>query len=728
MPTNENFTTYTETDPDARLTVTADRVTAATGGSGDDYLVKKHGWQAFTGIRARFKTMLTDAPTSPAGWSETDPNSRLSTAPKIWGIAAGRIDYTGMTRNEHCYVRTDYGANYFSGDFTHDFTLNISSVTTTCGVVTWALKNVGTESLSEDHLRVTIVSSGGSVGFYLFEQYSTQVYDSEFISATTGTWYGTVERDESVGAYGTLYLRIYTDAAKTTLACPELSLTLRGNQDLRYRFWLQSQNAAQPTQSGTGYVKSVDGPALPAVGICGFTDGDGAVSTWTNGVLPCWVHDSDGDKLGIYNILGQTWAVTGARSLDTEYFVEFRRHGHRAKLIVYSDSAYTNEVDSVTILDLDEWLKWKRCYPIITSSDTGDFGCYVDALTLYPFTISQFTDISRYVPGTLEHDFETYPGTGWTESEPAGTTLEQSSAWTSEGTYSLHIVGKSDGTDDAALSHTFTAPTYANWMAVADVKLASLADGDKAQFLTLKKASNSYGVTACIVRDGSVYRWALYKYSGAWTEYLADADCNPAVDTKYNIKLHYYTQIGSSYCYSLYVDGQLVLDIDAATLASHYPDKVVLGHVTTSTRNVNADRYIDGFWFDNMNVARMSSIIATDDDELSVATTWRWAHPFVEDGSAKDTKVLKSSNLSTSPTFALKQTIDDFNPGLDQGLNTMHKLANGDIYYFNGGGPEPFTGWTDYYMYPYKSTDDGETFSKIVGVSLNEYSFTVPAL
>src|SRR4030042_4074509 len=66
--------------------------------------------------------------TTPSDWIETDPGADISFPARY------KVQWSSLnTRNTDSYVYHDYGAGYFSGDFTHKFILNVSGSSNAAG-------------------------------------------------------------------------------------------------------------------------------------------------------------------------------------------------------------------------------------------------------------------------------------------------------------------------------------------------------------------------------------------------------------------------------------------------------------------------------------------------------------------------------------------------------------------------------------------------------------------
>jgi len=112
---------------------------------------------------------------------------------------------------------------------------------------------------SEDALSARFVITGTDASYiYAFEIDGGTAYNDSFTSPTINVSYWLeIERDEAIGTYGTFYVRIYSDSARTTLV-DTLSITLHtSKKDYEYLYGAQSLDA-----SGAGvltsYVQDLD--------------------------------------------------------------------------------------------------------------------------------------------------------------------------------------------------------------------------------------------------------------------------------------------------------------------------------------------------------------------------------------------------------------------------------------------------------------------------------------
>lgn len=197
---NQDFTTYTETDPNGRITVSSSRITwAGLTRNEDAYVYDDKGVNHFDGDFEHLLTFFQDT-----GW---DNNAVVVT----WAIANDIDDYKGLIDN-----------------LKDSLTLyNQPSVVVN---------------------RLNLVELDGGT-----------TYTDQFSVSRTATWllYLKIKRDESVGSFGQIQCFIYSDSGRTNLL-DTLSLTLHtSKKDFRYIYGVQSFNTASAL-AGNGYTENLD--------------------------------------------------------------------------------------------------------------------------------------------------------------------------------------------------------------------------------------------------------------------------------------------------------------------------------------------------------------------------------------------------------------------------------------------------------------------------------------
>ena len=181
----EDFTTYTEVDPNAHITVTSSEVTFTGLTRGEDaYVYKDMGIDHFDG---NFEHLI----------DITISASVDSALNFLWSLTNLIDDMKGIAD-----VAGDSLSIEFYGNATDGPIIRIAEL------------NSGTWATTANYL-VTLGT----------------------------TYYLKIRRDETVGTYGTLYCYIYSDSARTNLLTT-LSLALTKTQDFRYIYVTQTYNSA----------------------------------------------------------------------------------------------------------------------------------------------------------------------------------------------------------------------------------------------------------------------------------------------------------------------------------------------------------------------------------------------------------------------------------------------------------------------------------------------------
>lgn len=194
-------------------------------------------------------------------YTENDPSSVVT-------VAANQITVTAARKDAEYQVYKDKGAGHFSGDFTHTVALRYTQWGTygPSGFC-WALANeIVTANLNMSY---PVLFAGGFNWHYTSskrlvlgetgaewdseaEEWNLVFYWDYYGNISLNTWYYfTLERDETVGTYGTLYGRIYSDADRTNLV-DTLVLALHAKEDFRYAYaaeagWWQDLGSATYT-------------------------------------------------------------------------------------------------------------------------------------------------------------------------------------------------------------------------------------------------------------------------------------------------------------------------------------------------------------------------------------------------------------------------------------------------------------------------------------------------
>jgi len=193
-------------------------------------------------------------------YTELDPENSVTVTPN-------EIDFAHVnSRGTDTMVYEDMGIDYFSGDFEHLFTAGITSADTYALPTVWMLSNT-----VDDMYDLALANQGFlEVDFYqhwdgylcvqLHERTegAGAVYEDVWTGSSAGvTYYFKVKRDESIGAFGRLYLYIFSDSGRTNLL-KTLQLDLHAKQDFRHIYALNSHNNGEYYYA-SGFVKDLVG-------------------------------------------------------------------------------------------------------------------------------------------------------------------------------------------------------------------------------------------------------------------------------------------------------------------------------------------------------------------------------------------------------------------------------------------------------------------------------------
>lgn len=174
-------------------------------------------------------------------YTEVDPSSQLA-------VTSATATATALSRNTSTYLYKDFGAAYFAGDFSFDFECKIVDFSANyAGCLTMALNNAVQDYQAAynaaGYVQGVYVAYSSGCQIFLHELHAGSQYNSGTFGATANTnYYMTFRRNASAGTFGTLYLDIYSDAARTALITT-LSLVLHSNTSFRYLDIFQSINS-----------------------------------------------------------------------------------------------------------------------------------------------------------------------------------------------------------------------------------------------------------------------------------------------------------------------------------------------------------------------------------------------------------------------------------------------------------------------------------------------------
>ena len=187
-------------------------------------------------------------------YTEEDPSSHLT-------VIASKIDWIAFNRSEAAWVVSDKGVNHFDGDFTHLFELFVDTGTSGFSIYAPSLSNTlgsiaDVVTASGYTIHGNIYESGAGYVVYVGEHDAGTWSGSASMSLSNDTlYYCKFQRDVNIGANGTIYIYVYSDADRTTLVDSE-SFALTSDTDFRYCYGIQSRESGDDTQ--TGYIQNLD--------------------------------------------------------------------------------------------------------------------------------------------------------------------------------------------------------------------------------------------------------------------------------------------------------------------------------------------------------------------------------------------------------------------------------------------------------------------------------------
>jgi hypothetical protein len=199
-----------------------------------------------------------------SGYTETDPNSEITvTSTKITGTNFRRPQSAYVYKDKGAdHFNADFE------HFLTAYLASISTGNASFWILSNYVGNaVNQKANTNAHLRGCIDHGGGTPIMQLVEWADPSEYADNYAISTGTPYYLKVKRDESVGTYGTAYIYIYSDSSRTTLL-DTLSLTLHvAKRDYRYIYGMCSTGGGDAGYVLTFYSENLDLQEIPpAVG------------------------------------------------------------------------------------------------------------------------------------------------------------------------------------------------------------------------------------------------------------------------------------------------------------------------------------------------------------------------------------------------------------------------------------------------------------------------------
>jgi hypothetical protein len=200
---------------------------------------------SLTGTNANITIYQPVAGLDQTTFTEVDPSSHFVEYADV-------TTATTLSCNETAYVYKDYTASYFNGNYTFQSVLNVTAVAT--GTVQQRanllslVNTLGHANLTND-LQGIALSFVSGITFSLKAREVNGAVEYLSTASTTlnfnNPYWIQINRDVSVGTYGTIYVKIFSDPLYVNQIGSTLSLTLHASVSFRYLNSIQSYNNAQ---------------------------------------------------------------------------------------------------------------------------------------------------------------------------------------------------------------------------------------------------------------------------------------------------------------------------------------------------------------------------------------------------------------------------------------------------------------------------------------------------
>ena len=657
----ENFTTYTETDPNSRIAVTAATITGTGLARNEAAHVEIYkGADYFTGVRARVRTKANNASGSGAEIG-------------ILGMTDGAAAYTSWTSGILLKWINDGSYKLQIINLTTD-TADTSSALSADTMYYIEFRRHGLilkAYIYSDDLYETIVDTLTITDLTDSDRWTDCYALVTENSANTQTMDVTVQNLElfmfSIAQYsnpiralqGTLDEDFETTGAGTAVTA------LPRNED-----------AYISKDYGADYFDALDehfslkiGSATETAGRVGYAFSNTLNDTNSFDTLDIYAAAlRNGESIwSIYLIRGafiaysQASTATHGITEETLYYCHLERAAGNdtATLKLYSDEVETTQIGTTLSVSGFSAAKWRYHLPVV-SHNSGSAAAFTG-------TVVSDRDLSDYTETDPNSRFAVADFANWTESEPSGTTMERSITDPIAGSYSLYMAGKSDGTAFPSLAKVFTPATNNSWQVTRKVKISTIADGHYLPIGAMKRASNGRWVGAYIKRSGIVYTWGIATYDGT-TIVKTDSTHRATVGTIYDVNL-IGDKVGSFVTASLNIEGVCVCAVDtSAFLDGVYVDTEVIGYYG-NIGSVYSAMYLDDDYLLVGGLFRFNNMSDRSEGGLIAALGFKSAHEGVG-----PMKVVIADNPVSE--WTLEETLDE-NPTYGTGA-IAGMVRNGD--------------------------------------------------
>lgn len=188
--------------------------------------------------------------------------TKIDPAPAALTVTASRVTYAAMPEFPDRLLYFDFGANHFDGDFIINLTMQRSFIIKG-GILNFSLANdiddyrtIDLANGSMLSVRMTCINSTDFRMTLIELDSGTQNGFGSFVGNVDTPYYTTFRRDEAVGTYGTLYLDIYSDVARTNLLEALSGALHSSKKDFQYLFAIQNSGSSNDGSSD-GFVEDI---------------------------------------------------------------------------------------------------------------------------------------------------------------------------------------------------------------------------------------------------------------------------------------------------------------------------------------------------------------------------------------------------------------------------------------------------------------------------------------
>jgi len=177
-------------------------------------------------------------------------------------VASGSVSWTAWdTRTETAYVYKDFTAGYFSGDFTHRFTMTYSGVSGGPLISYWGVANAVGDVYAIQQASGDMIRFGQYTDELRLIVTANGTDTQDVYTATAGTYYVTVARDDDGGANGTgqvtatIRTGSHTGTVVDTLS---VDCAVGEQNDYRYLYGASSYDHIQADHTISGSVSDLE--------------------------------------------------------------------------------------------------------------------------------------------------------------------------------------------------------------------------------------------------------------------------------------------------------------------------------------------------------------------------------------------------------------------------------------------------------------------------------------